>query len=61
MKVLKDGRRGTFFILLISSISFIFDELARIQLRFKEPGISHFYPQYSQMSQFLMCNDDEMP
>jgi len=38
----------------ISSIGFIFDELAKIQLGFKEPGISHFYSQDSRMKQYFL-------
>jgi len=44
------SERNVLYFVYISSISFISYELAKIQLRFKEPGISHFYPQYSRMS-----------
>ena len=43
MKVLKRwSERNVLYFVDISSIGFISDELAKIQLRFKEPGISHF-------------------
>jgi hypothetical protein len=44
------SERKVLYFVDIYSIGFISDELAKIQLRFKEEGISDFYPQYSLMS-----------
>ena len=54
MKVLKMVGEKCSVFCCYSSIGFIFEDLAKIQIRFKEPGISHFCPRYSRMSQILL-------